>query len=97
MNFSFSGRMAALNMLEKNKEVDTVPFFFSMQYGKSIRYAGMMVLRLVHVLVLCVLELSSIKRRQGLDTLKVSLTSCNIDVTNRKTQLAKGCSERVGL
>jgi hypothetical protein len=54
MSFSFSGRTAALNMLEKKKEVDTVPFFFSMQYGKSIRYAGRMVLRLVHVLVLWV-------------------------------------------
>ena len=27
-------------MLGKDKEVDTVPFFWTMQYGKSIRYAG---------------------------------------------------------
>lgn len=27
-------------MLAKSKEVDTVPFFWTMQYGKSIRYAG---------------------------------------------------------
>ncbi|XP_046839901.1 apoptosis-inducing factor 3-like isoform X2 [Xenia sp. Carnegie-2017] len=34
------GKVAALNMLAKSKEVDTVPFFWTMQYGKSIRYAG---------------------------------------------------------
>ncbi|XP_028400310.1 apoptosis-inducing factor 3-like isoform X2 [Dendronephthya gigantea] len=34
------GRAAALNMLGKNQEIDTVPFFWTMQYGKSIRYAG---------------------------------------------------------
>ena len=27
-------------MLGKDHEVDTVPFFWTMQYGKSIRYAG---------------------------------------------------------
>ncbi|XP_076337214.1 apoptosis-inducing factor 3-like isoform X2 [Tachypleus tridentatus] len=34
------GRTAALNMLGKNQELYTVPFFWCMVFGKSIRYAG---------------------------------------------------------
>lgn len=34
------GRCAALNMLNKNEKLLTVPFFWSMLFGKSVRYAG---------------------------------------------------------
>ncbi|NWT02358.1 AIFM3 factor, partial [Mionectes macconnelli] len=34
------GHFAALNMLKKEKELHTVPFFWTTFFGKSIRYAG---------------------------------------------------------
>ncbi|MEQ2305024.1 hypothetical protein AMECASPLE_033265 [Ameca splendens] len=34
------GRVAALNMLNKPTPIESVPFFWSMFAGKSIRYAG---------------------------------------------------------
>ncbi|NXX73549.1 AIFM3 factor, partial [Urocolius indicus] len=34
------GHIAALNMLQKKKELHTVPFFWTTMFGKSIRYAG---------------------------------------------------------
>ncbi|XP_054066255.1 apoptosis-inducing factor 3-like [Rissa tridactyla] len=34
------GHIAALNMLKKEKELRTVPFFWTTMLGKSIRYAG---------------------------------------------------------
>uniref|UniRef100_A0A8C8RFN2 Rieske domain-containing protein n=1 Tax=Pelusios castaneus TaxID=367368 RepID=A0A8C8RFN2_9SAUR len=34
------GHTAALNMLNKRKELHTVPFFWTSLFGKSIRYAG---------------------------------------------------------
>ncbi|XP_009583374.1 PREDICTED: apoptosis-inducing factor 3-like [Fulmarus glacialis] len=34
------GHIAALNMLKKEKELHTVPFFWTTMLGKSIRYAG---------------------------------------------------------
>ncbi|XP_009467904.1 PREDICTED: apoptosis-inducing factor 3-like, partial [Nipponia nippon] len=34
------GRIAALNMLKKEKELHTVPFFWTMMLGKRISYAG---------------------------------------------------------
>uniref|UniRef100_A0A663MLL5 Rieske domain-containing protein n=1 Tax=Athene cunicularia TaxID=194338 RepID=A0A663MLL5_ATHCN len=34
------GHIAALNMLKKEKELHTVPFFWTMMFGKSIRYTG---------------------------------------------------------
>jgi hypothetical protein len=35
------GLTAARNMLGKNEEINTVPFFWTMQFGKSVRYCGM--------------------------------------------------------
>ncbi|XP_074778747.1 apoptosis-inducing factor 3-like [Athene noctua] len=34
------GHIAALNMLKKEKELHTVPFFWTTMFGKSIRYTG---------------------------------------------------------
>ncbi|NXK85387.1 AIFM3 factor, partial [Formicarius rufipectus] len=34
------GHFAALNMLKKEKELQTIPFFWTTLFGKSIRYAG---------------------------------------------------------
>lgn len=34
------GRVAALNMLKKTTEIKSVPFFWTVLLGKSIRYAG---------------------------------------------------------
>ncbi|KAK3736315.1 hypothetical protein QZH41_020775 [Actinostola sp. cb2023] len=34
------GLTAARNMLGKNEEINTVPFFWTMQHGKSVRYCG---------------------------------------------------------
>uniref|UniRef100_A0A8C0HLB1 Uncharacterized protein n=1 Tax=Buteo japonicus TaxID=224669 RepID=A0A8C0HLB1_9AVES len=34
------GHIAALNMLKKDKELHTVPFFWTTMVGKTIRYAG---------------------------------------------------------
>ncbi|XP_075983896.1 apoptosis-inducing factor 3 isoform X2 [Anticarsia gemmatalis] len=36
----YHGRVAALNILKKETPVKTVPFFWTMLFGKSIRYAG---------------------------------------------------------
>jgi len=34
------GLTAARNMMGKKEEINTVPFFWTMQYGKSVRYCG---------------------------------------------------------
>ncbi|XP_025093063.1 apoptosis-inducing factor 3-like isoform X2 [Pomacea canaliculata] len=34
------GRIAALNMLNKKVEIHSVPFFWTVMYGKSVRYTG---------------------------------------------------------
>ena len=34
------GRCAALNVMGKETPIKTVPFFWTQQYGKSLRYAG---------------------------------------------------------
>nr|XP_046267322.1 apoptosis-inducing factor 3 isoform X2 [Scatophagus argus] len=34
------GRIAALNMLDKQTELNSVPFYWTVQLGKTIRYAG---------------------------------------------------------
>uniref|UniRef100_A0A8B9G249 FAD/NAD(P)-binding domain-containing protein n=1 Tax=Amazona collaria TaxID=241587 RepID=A0A8B9G249_9PSIT len=34
------GHTAALNMLKKEKQLHTIPFFWTTMFGKSIRYAG---------------------------------------------------------
>nr|CAI5832079.1 unnamed protein product [Callosobruchus analis] len=36
----YHGKIAALNMLGKQKELQAVPFFWTALYGKSVRYAG---------------------------------------------------------
>lgn len=36
----FHGKVAALNMLDKNTPLKTVPYFWTMLFGKGIRYAG---------------------------------------------------------
>ena len=36
----FLGLTAARNMLSRNEEINTVPFFWTMMFGKSVRYAG---------------------------------------------------------
>ncbi|XP_072934553.1 apoptosis-inducing factor 3-like [Epargyreus clarus] len=36
----YHGRTAALNILKKEKPLRTVPYFWTMLFGKSIRYAG---------------------------------------------------------
>lgn len=35
------GRTAALNMLGQNTPVTSVPFFWTVLFGKSLRYTGM--------------------------------------------------------
>ncbi|CAM1325098.1 AIFM3 (predicted) [Pycnogonum litorale] len=37
---SYHGKVAALNMLDQQQALSTVPFFWSMLFGKSIRFAG---------------------------------------------------------
>jgi len=36
----YAGLTAARNMLGRNEEINTIPFFWTSQYGKSIRYCG---------------------------------------------------------
>lgn len=36
----YHGRIAALNIMNKNTRLRTVPYFWTMVFGKSIRYAG---------------------------------------------------------
>jgi NADPH-dependent 2,4-dienoyl-CoA reductase/sulfur reductase-like enzyme len=36
----YHGHIAALNMVGKPTEIQTVPFFWTMLFGKGIRYAG---------------------------------------------------------
>jgi len=36
----YHGRIAALNMVGKQTEIQTVPFFWTMLFGKGVRYAG---------------------------------------------------------
>jgi hypothetical protein len=38
--FVVSGKAAALGILEKNEDIKSVPFFWTMMYSKSIRYTG---------------------------------------------------------
>lgn len=38
--YCMTGLTAARNMMGKNEEINTVPFFWTMQHGKSIRYCG---------------------------------------------------------
>lgn len=40
VGFLLSGRVAALNMLKKPTEFESVPFFWTVLAGKSIRYTG---------------------------------------------------------
>lgn len=42
MFFFISGRVAALNMLKKPTTFESVPFFWTVLLGKSIRYTGRM-------------------------------------------------------
>lgn len=42
MFFEILGRVAALNMLKKPTEFQSVPFFWTVLLGKSIRYTGKM-------------------------------------------------------
>eukprot|EP00088_Acartia_fossae_P019707 TRINITY_DN2151_c0_g1_i1.p1 TRINITY_DN2151_c0_g1~~TRINITY_DN2151_c0_g1_i1.p1 ORF type:complete len:538 (-),score=139.64 TRINITY_DN2151_c0_g1_i1:175-1788(-) len=37
----YMGKIAALNIMGKQEPAKTVPFFWTMQYGKSIRFAGL--------------------------------------------------------
>ena len=37
----YLGRVAALNMIGKVTQANTVPFFWTVQFGKSLRYAGL--------------------------------------------------------
>lgn len=37
----YLGRIAALNMMGKEREAHTVPFFWTVQFGASLRYAGL--------------------------------------------------------
>jgi len=39
----YHGRIAALNMVGKQTEVKTVPFFWTMLFGKGVRFAGMLI------------------------------------------------------
>jgi len=36
----FHGKVAALNMIDRGTIVDSVPYFWTTQYGKSLRYCG---------------------------------------------------------
>ncbi len=36
----YQGRIAAHNIMGKNVELRNVPFFWTVQFGKAIRYAG---------------------------------------------------------
>ena len=38
--FTFAGRIAGLDIAGKGKEISSVPYFWTVQFGKSIRYAG---------------------------------------------------------
>lgn len=42
-NFVTPGRVAALNMLNKPTAIESVPFFWTVLAGKSIRYTGRVV------------------------------------------------------
>ena len=37
---SMLGNVAALNMLGKEKSFDSIPFFWTVLFGKSLRYCG---------------------------------------------------------
>ena len=37
----YHGKVAALNMLSIDVNLNTVPFFWTVQFGKSLRYAGL--------------------------------------------------------
>jgi hypothetical protein len=36
----FVGRVAAKNMLGKEEAFNSIPYFWTVQYGKSLRYCG---------------------------------------------------------
>lgn len=36
----YHGHLAAKNILGQNKPIHTVPFFWTMLFGRSVRYAG---------------------------------------------------------
>ena len=36
----YQGKIAALNMLDKNVKCSSIPFFWTSQFGKSVRYCG---------------------------------------------------------
>ena len=38
--WSLSGRIAALNMLGQEVEIESVPYFWTALSGKNVRYAG---------------------------------------------------------
>lgn len=42
LSYLTSGRVAALNMLQKPTEIESVPFFWTVLVGKSIRYTGIL-------------------------------------------------------
>ena len=44
-----SGLTAARNMLGRKEEINTIPFFWTSQYGKSIRYCGKLNSLLTHL------------------------------------------------
>ena len=37
----YLGRVAALNMMGEERDAHTVPFFWTVQFGLSLRYAGL--------------------------------------------------------
>ena len=37
---SFIGRLAGLNMAGKKEEINSVPYFWTVIFGKSLRYTG---------------------------------------------------------
>ena len=45
----YSGLTAARNMLGRKEEINTIPFFWTSQYGKSIRYCGKLNSLLAHL------------------------------------------------
>lgn len=49
--FFISGRVAALNMLKKPTKIESVPFFWTVLLGKSIRYTGRGFTQIIPVLL----------------------------------------------
>ncbi len=40
INAIFAGRVAARNMTGKEDKFNSIPFFWTVQFGKSLRYCG---------------------------------------------------------